>query len=400
MKSNKNLEIYVHTPFCVKKCEYCDFLSFPADDDTQLRYIKGLMAEMIFYGPILKEYTVSSVYIGGGTPSWLNEEWIAAIMEGLFECFDIAEDAEISIECNPGTFTLNKLLTYRDSGINRLSIGLQSANEDELKLLGRIHTYDQFVKNYEMARNVGFKNVSVDMMYGLPYQTANKYIESLSKVVRLRPDHISAYSLIVEKGTPFYDKFKFDLVKQEAGMPTEYLPNEDVLFEMENEGKQLLDQNGYRQYEISNYARKGMECKHNIGYWTRENYLGLGIGAASLIDNIRYSNITDINDYLSGCRNIHDVGEDFFKTNLHASATMLDRKAQMEEFMFLGLRMTEGVTREGFEKAFGISIDAIYKDIIDELKNQELLVVRAGHIYLSKKGRDVANYVMAQFLLD
>ena len=399
MDSMKNLEIYIHTPFCVKKCEYCDFLSFPADDATQLRYVKGLMAEMIFYGPLMRDYQVSTVYIGGGTPSWLNEEWTAALMEGIFECFNVAEDAEISIECNPGTLSRDKLLCYRDAGINRLSIGLQSANADELKLLGRIHTFEQFVTNYEVARNVGFKNINVDLMYGLPQQKKEHYLKTVNKITRLQPDHISAYSLIVEKGTPFYEKYKFDMVRQEAGMRTEFLPNEDELYDMEMAGREVLKEAGYRQYEISNYAKKGMECRHNIGYWTRENYLGLGIGAASLIENVRYTNTSDIDDYLSGCRNIHDVGEEIFKSNLHVSADVIYKKGQMEEFMFLGLRMNEGVTRENFEKAFGISVDAIYKDTMDSLKSQELLVAKGGHIYLSERGRDVANYVMAQFLM-
>ena len=183
-------------------------------------------------------------------------------------------------------------------------------------------------------------------------------------------------------------------------MRTEFLPNEDELYDMEKAGQSVLKEAGYRQYETSNYAREGMECRHNIGYWTRENYLGLGIGAASLIENVRYTNTSDINEYLSGCRNIHDIGEDIFRANLHVSADVIDRKGQMEEFMFLGLRMNEGITRENFEKAFGISIDAIYRDTIDSLKEQDLLIARAGHIYLSERGKDVANYVMAQFLMD
>ena len=227
----KNLEIYIHIPFCVRKCEYCDFLSFPADDDAKLRYVKGLMAEMIFYGPLMKNYQVSSVYIGGGTPSSIDEQWIAALMEGVFDCFNVLPDAEISIECNPGTLSREKLLAYRDAGINRLSIGLQSANNDELKQLGRIHTFEQFVTNYEVARNVGFKNINVDLMYGLPGQSASQYMATVNKIIRLHPDHISAYSLIVEKGTPFYEKYKFDMVRQEAGMRTEFLPNEDELYE-------------------------------------------------------------------------------------------------------------------------------------------------------------------------
>lgn len=328
------------------------------------------MAEMIFYGPLMKNYQVSSVYIGGGTPSSIDEQWIAALMEGVFDCFNVLPDAEISIECNPGTLSREKLLAYRDAGINRLSIGLQSANNDELKLLGRIHTFEQFVTNYEVARNVGFKNINVDLMYGLPGQSASQHMATVNKIIRLHPDHISAYSLIVEKGTPFYEKYKFDMVRQEAGMRTEFLPNEDELYDMEKAGQKAFMDAGYRQYETSNYAKRGMECRHNIGYWTRADYLGLGIGAASLISNVRYTNTSDMDEYLSRCRHIHDVGDDIFKANLHVAADVIDKKGQMEEFMFLGLRMNDGVTREDFERAFGISIDAIYKDTIDSLKNR------------------------------
>lgn len=328
------------------------------------------MAEMIFYGPLMKNYQVSSVYIGGGTPSSIDEQWIAALMEGVFDCFSVLPDAEISIECNPGTLSREKLLAYRDAGINRLSIGLQSANNDELKRLGRIHTFEQFVTNYELARNVGFKNINVDLMYGLPGQSASQYMATVNKIIRLHPDHISAYSLIVEKGTPFYEKYKFDTVRQEAGMRTEFLPNEDELYDMEKAGQKAFMDAGYRQYETSNYAKRGMECRHNIGYWTRADYLGLGIGAASLISNVRYTNTSDMDEYLSRCRHIHDVGDDIFKANLHVAADIIDKKGQMEEFMFLGLRMNEGVTREAFERAFDISIDAIYKDTIDSMKNK------------------------------
>ena len=225
-------------------------------------------------------------------------------------------------------------------------------------------------------------------------------MSTVNKIIRLHPDHISAYSLIVEKGTPFYEKYKFDMVRQEAGMGTEFLPDEDELYDMEKAGQKAFMDAGYRQYETSNYAKRGMECRHNIGYWTRADYLGLGIGAASLISNVRYTNTSDMDEYLSRCRHIHDVGDDIFKANLHVAADVIDKKGQMEEFMFLGLRMNEGVTREAFERAFGISIDAIYKDTIDSLKKQVLLVVKDGHIYLSERGKDVANYVMAQFLRD
>ena len=395
----KNLEIYIHIPFCVRKCEYCDFLSFPADDDAKLRYVKGLMAEMIFYGPLMKNYQVSSVYIGGGTPSSIDEQWIAALMEGVFDCFNVLPDAEISIECNPGTLSREKLLAYRDAGINRLSIGLQSANNDELKRLGRIHTFEQFVTNYEVARNVGFKNINVDLMYGLPEQSASQYMATVNKIIRLHPDHISAYSLIVEKGTPFYEKYKFDMVRQEAGMGTEFLPDEDELYDMEKAGQKAFMDAGYRQYETSNYAKRGMECRHNIGYWTRADYLGLGIGAASLISNVRYTNTSDMDEYLSRCRHIHDVGDDIFKANLHVAADVIDKKEQMEEFMFLGLRMTQGVSKKEFQEYFGTAIENIYGEVLKKYKKQGLLLEESGRIFLSREGIHVSNAVMAEFLL-
>ena len=395
----KNLEIYIHIPFCVRKCEYCDFLSFPADDDAKLRYVKGLMAEVIFYGPLMKNYQVSSVYIGGGTPSSIDEQWIAALMEGVFDCFNVLSDAEISIECNPGTLSREKLLAYMDAGINRLSIGLQSANNDELKRLGRIHTFEQFVTNYELARNVGFKNINVDLMYGLPGQSASQYMATVNKIIRLHPDHISAYSLIVEKGTPFYEKYKFDMVRQEAGMRTEFLPDEDELYDMEKAGQKAFMDAGYRQYETSNYAKRGMECRHNIGYWTRADYLGLGIGAASLISNVRYTNTSDMDEYLSRCRHIHDVGDDIFKANLHVAADVIDKKGQMEEFMFLGLRMTQGVSKKEFQEYFGTAIENIYGEVLKKYKKQGLLLEESGRIFLSREGIHVSNAVMADFLL-
>ena len=288
--SNNNLELYIHTPFCVKKCAYCDFLSFPADTNTQIQYVHALLNEIRFYGERMGDYQVSTIYIGGGTPSWLEPELLVAIMDQVYKSFRVREDAEVSIECNPGTVTTAKLEAYRRAGINRLSIGLQSANNEELKMLGRIHTYEQFLKTYELARNAGYTNINVDLMSGLPHQSAESFADTLQKVIRLKPEHISAYSLIIEKGTPFYEKYKFDMVRQEAGMKTELLPTEDDVYKMLKLTQLVLAKAGYDRYEISNYAKPGYECRHNIGYWTRENYLGLGLGAASLVDNVRYSN--------------------------------------------------------------------------------------------------------------
>lgn len=383
----KYMQLYVHIPFCVKKCSYCDFLSFSCDERTQIEYADALIHEVQFYGPQCREYVVNTIYIGGGTPSWLNEDKMVEIMNTIYENFQVLEDAEISMECNPGMVTASKLRKYRIAGINRLSIGLQSADNEELKILGRIHTFEQFVKTYELAKEAGFANINVDLISGIPYQTTEKFLKTLQKVVWLKPNHISAYSLIIEKGTPFYETYKFDAVRQEAGMPTEVLPNEDEVYRIYKLTQEYLMRAGYKQYEISNFAQPGFECEHNIGYWTRRNYLGLGLGAASLMENVRYSNTTDLYEYIDD-------------PTANRMADTVSRKAQMEEFMFLGLRMNEGVTRERFLREFGIPIDGIYRDVLERMKEEDLLSVENGQIRLTDRGMDLGNYVMSQFLIE
>lgn len=401
----KNLELYVHIPFCLKKCAYCDFLSFSCDEKTQLAYADALIREIEFYGPAMSDYLVSTIFIGGGTPTWLDENRMLEILDAIYTYFNVSRDAEITMECNPGTVTASKLEKYHRAGINRLSIGLQSADDEELQILGRIHTFEMFVKTYEMARNAGFANINVDLISGIPYQTAEKFLKTLQKVVRLKPNHISSYSLIIEKGTPFYEKYKFDAVKQAAGMQTEMLPTEDEVYHITKLTQQYLAAAGYEQYEISNFAQPDFECVHNIGYWTRENYLGLGLGAASLVDNVRYTNTTDLDAYISGSLQMQMIpfeqpdGCVEYGTNLHMAADVVSRKAQMEEFMFLGLRMKNGVTRAQFQNAFGIPIDGIYKDALEHLKAEALLDTRAGKIVLTEKGQDLSNYALAQFIL-
>ena len=401
----KTLELYVHIPFCVKKCSYCDFLSFPADERTQGEYTQALLKEIAYYGKQMKEYTVNTIFIGGGTPSWLHENRMLDILKSIDTNFQVSREAEITMECNPGTLTLEKLKKYYDAGVNRLSIGLQSADDNELKLLGRNHTFSQFLKTYEMAREVGFKNLNVDLISGIPYQTAEKFLKTLKTVVRLKPEHISAYSLIVEEGTPFYEEYRADVNRQRQGMPTSFLPNEDEVYRIYKTTQKFLADMGYGQYEISNFARNGYECKHNIGYWTRENYLGVGIGAASLLENVRYSNTTDIYEYIKGTDEIceksfeQENGTFITGTNLHGSAESVSRKAQMEEYMFLGLRMKEGVTREGFLQAFGVPIEGVYHEVMEHLKKEELLETTEGRIKLTDKGMDLSNYAMSQFLL-
>lgn len=384
----KPIELYIHIPFCVKKCDYCDFLSFAADEQTQKSYVAALQKELAFYGAKYKDRRITTIFIGGGTPSWLKEDYMQAIMETVYHYFSVEQDAEITIECNPGTVTEHKFEVYRRIEINRLSIGLQSVHNEELKILGRIHTFEQFLKTYDMARKHGFTNINIDLMSSLPGQTPDIFCDSLHRVLQLKPEHISAYSLIIEKGTPFYDLYKFDAVRQEAGMQTESLPTEEEEYQTTKMTQHILKEAGYHWYEVSNFAKPGYECRHNIGYWKRVDYLGVGLGASSLIDNVRYSNTRDLYTYLS-------VPAD----SLHETAAQITRNEQMEEFMFLGLRMRDGFYRDEFTQAFGIPIEAVYGDALNHLQQEELLLKREGRIYLTDKGMDLNNYVVAQFML-
>ena len=382
------MELYIHIPFCVKKCDYCDFLSFSADEQTQRSYVAALQKELVFYGAKYKGRRITTIFIGGGTPSWLREESMQAVMETVYQNFAVDGDAEITIECNPGTITEHKFEVYRRIGINRLSIGLQSVHNEELKILGRIHTFEQFLKTYDMARKHGFSNINIDLMSSLPGQTPEIFCDSLYQVLKLKPEHISAYSLIIEKGTPFYELYRFDAVRQEAGMQTESLPTEEEEYQTTKMTQHILKEAGYHWYEVSNFAKPGYECRHNIGYWKRVDYLGVGLGASSLIDNVRYSNTRDLYTYLS-------VPAD----SLHETAEQITRNGQMEEFMFLGLRMRDGFYRDEFTQAFGIPIEAVYGDALNHLQQEELLLKREGRIYLTDKGMDLNNYVVAQFML-
>lgn len=395
------MEIYVHIPFCIQKCHYCDFLSAPADERLHNRYAGALLHEIRYYGEELGPIPVSTIYIGGGTPSCVDASYIELFLKQLRLSFAVAEDAEITVECNPGTLSREKLLTYWNAGVNRLSIGLQSTHEDELRLLGRIHTYEQFLEGYDLARKCGFSNINVDLMSALPYQTLEKFLVSLKRVIALKPEHVSAYTLMIEPGTPFYEKYKFDAVLREAGKPTKFLPSEDVEYEMYQQTTLMLAQHGYEQYEVSNYARSGYACRHNVGYWKRIPYLGLGLGASSLLDEVRYSNVTDMEAYLTAAGHIRRGElEGVPALNLHETAQPVSRREQIEEYMFLGLRMREGITRAGFKEAFGVEIEAVYGDVIRQLAEQNLLVKQAGVIRLSDRGMDVSNYVLSNFLLE
>ena len=282
--------IYIHIPFCVRKCAYCDFLSAPADEKTQAGYVKALQTEIYQTAKLFSEnpYTVDTVFFGGGTPSILVPKHIKALMDTLRECFALPEAAEITIECNPGTLDEEKAAVYRQAGINRISFGLQSANNRELKMLGRIHTMEEFVKSYETARAAGFDNINIDLMSALPGQTFESFLHTLDTVLALKPEHISMYSLILEEGTALYEH----LDRYPA------LPDEDTERQMYDTACLRLADNGYHQYEISNFAKEGKACRHNLSYWERKNYLGFGIGAASLRCEQRYTNTDSLALYI------------------------------------------------------------------------------------------------------
>lgn len=385
--ADKSLELYVHIPFCVRKCEYCDFLSAPAGADTQQEYVRNLLLEIEQKGVRCTDYEVITIFFGGGTPSILKAGWIADILDAIHRNFKVRKDAEITIECNPGTLTFEKLSMYKSAGINRISVGLQSASDAELRELGRIHTYEDFLKSYDLIRKKGFSNVNIDLMAALPGQTLKSYEQTLRRVLALKPEHISAYSLIIEEGTPFYEKYEADELLREKGEKPQMLPSEETERLMYERTKELLLAHGYERYEISNYARRGYACRHNIGYWRRENYLGFGLGSASLLENERFHNTTDLTDYLGG---------DY----LAYEQEKLDKKSQMEEFMFLGLRMTDGISTECFRQTFGLTVELVYGPVLEQQIADQLLRKEDGRIFLTERGLDVSNYVMAQFLLD
>lgn len=379
MEQNKKIELYVHIPFCVKKCDYCDFLSAPAGRDTQEQYVQALLHEIQTEGGRRKE-PVASVFIGGGTPSILEADLLEKILKALYRCFYIEKEAEVTMEANPGTLTLEKLRICRENGVNRLSLGLQSPDDTELASLGRIHDYQQFLESYQMVREAGFHNVNVDLMFGIPGQTRDGWEKSLRIVAALNPEHISAYSLIIEEGTPFAAR-------------NLKLPDEDTEYQMYEDTARILGEYGFEQYEISNYARGGKACIHNIGYWTGVSYLGLGLGAASLMDGCRFTNTTSLERYTTASR------KPDFPDNIRKDLIKLTRQEQMEEFMFLGLRLRSGISKVEFAQRFGIPIEEIYGDVIRRYKELALLQEENGRIFLSRHGIHVSNTVMADFLL-
>ena len=365
----RELELYIHIPFCARKCGYCDFLSAPAEKSMQAAYVQRLCREIEEASGLAQVYEVSTVFFGGGTPSLLDAGHIRRIMGTIKDYYPVRADAEITLEANPGTIDQEKLEIWREARINRLSMGLQSADNQELKLLGRIHTWEEFLDNYRLARAAGFRNINIDLMSALPGQTCGGWRDTLLKVADLGPEHISAYSLIVEEGTPFYNRY---------GEHPELLPTEEEDRQMYGDTRTILNRYGYERYEISNYARPGYACRHNLGYWNRTEYKGFGLGAASLLENARTTNQSDLNKYLDG--------------QYEGSREELSEQAVREEYFFLGLRKMEGVDPGPYR--------GYYEKLLEKLTRQGLIVERNGRICLTDRGIDVSNYVLARFLDD
>lgn len=431
MKSRKKedlscLELYIHIPFCVRKCAYCDFLSFPSGEEERERYVERLTEEIEEAGAVSEGYVATAIFFGGGTPSVLTPKQTERILNAVKKSFYVAEDAEITTEVNPGTADREKLEAWRQAGINRLSFGLQSTENRELQYLGRIHTMEDFLESYRAAREAGFENINIDLMSALPGQTVSSWEKTLRTVVSLQPEHISAYSLIIEEGTPFCQLFGEDgdaaeekKRRQSLGIPE--LPDEDAERRMYYDTERILGEAGYHRYEISNYAKPGYECRHNKGYWTGTEYLGLGLGASSYI-NIRRekgeaakisasgkesgdrrqlerrSNVRDFKTYLSLTRDDFRAGRQIEEREL------LTNQAMMEEFMFLGLRLTEGISEMEFFRRFSCALETVYGDVLEKLAGQELMerYEREGAAFwrLTKRGIDVSNCVLAEFLME
>lgn len=401
MQNKEELSLYIHIPFCVRKCGYCDFLSAPADEKARDRYVQALLMEIERYqGTETADRKIKTLYIGGGTPSILSVDQLDRIIQKIKCTFNFYGDIEASMEMNPGTASKEKCRALYQMGINRLSIGLQSTNDKELKTLGRIHSYEDFLNTYTWCREAGFQNINVDLMAALPYQTVESYTTGLRKIIRLAPEHISAYSLILEEGTPFYQKYNSGCYP---------LPDEEQERLMYRETEQILALAGYERYEISNYAKRGYVCRHNLVYWQGGDYLGLGLGSSSYMDGVRFHNTIDFDTYVNQDAYVEDREE-------------LSMQAKMEEFMFLGLRVMEGVSGTEFEKRFGKTMEDVYGDVLRKHEEEGLLRIERKEarkedrkeasaaepakgktnierVMLTTKGVDVSNYVFADFLL-
>ena len=383
MNNKDTLGIYIHIPFCKSKCSYCDFISFKNQNSKIEQYIDCLIKELQSknWNEITKKYEITTIYIGGGTPSYIEEKFIIRILETLNNITDF-KNVEITIEINPGTVTKNKLQQYKLSGINRLSIGLQSTKNELLKKIGRIHTFEDFLDTYTNAENVGFNNINVDLMIGLPNQNISDIKHSLKEVVKLNPNHISVYSLILEESTALYENVKNGIVN---------LPSEELERQMYWYTKNFLELNGYNHYEISNFCKIGNESKHNLNCWEQKQYLGFGVSAHSYFGAKRYSNTENLEEYINNAKN-----NQFNKSViLHESQTNDDMK---KEYMLLGLRKLQGVNISTFKEKFVENPVYLYRNELSKLVNDGLLIIDGDFIKLTNKGLDLANLVWEEFV--
>ncbi len=378
---NETISLYVHIPFCVRKCRYCDFLSMPADAGVIERYLQVLHRDIRYSAAMIQDRVADTVFIGGGTPSILSAQQLQTLLSQIRQAFRLAEDAEFTIETNPGTLSMEKLEAMRQGGVNRLSIGLQAVQEQCLSFLGRIHDYRTFEDNYHLARQAGFDNINIDLMSGIPCLNLAMWKETLEKVIRLKPEHISAYSLIVEEGTPFYEMGDalYDL-----------LPSEDVERQMYAVTGQMLERAGYHRYEISNYSLPGRQCRHNEGYWTGREYLGVGLGAASLYQNCRFRREDNLGAYME-----KGVEGKFSRCEEH----LLSKREQMEEFVFLGLRLMRGISVREFEARFQVPFMDVYGETAASYLKTGHLKMEGQFLSFTPAGIDVSNRILCEFLL-
>ena len=378
----KQTGLYVHIPFCVQKCLYCDFPSFAGQLDKREQYVKALQKELMQKAAQCKDYEIKTIFFGGGTPTVLSAEQLQCLMDTIKQNYCITEDAEISIEANPGTLDFHMCQALHNMGFNRISMGLQAWQNCLLQTLGRIHTNAQFLDNFQNARKAGFKNINVDLVFALPNQTISDWLETLEQVTALQPEHISAYSLIIEEGTPFYDLYEKG-VYQETDEQTDR--------EMYHKTVAFLKEKGYHQYEISNFSKNGKQSRHNSLYWLDGIYIGFGLGAHSYWAEKRFHNPYDLDCYIQKANAGMDLAEDVEQIPIYE---------QYSEFMFLGLRMTHGVSKKRFLERFGKEMADIYGDELEKLKKEGLLEESNGFVKLTERGIDVSNYVFVAFLKD
>ena len=375
----KEIGIYVHIPFCKRKCYYCDFVSYDNKYEKIDSYVETVKKEIEdTSNEFTKNHIVSTIYFGGGTPSFLESKYIKLLLENIRRNFNVSSNAEITLEVNPGTITEEKLKTYQMCGINRLSIGLQTTNDNLLKKIGRIHTYSEFLSTYNLARKLGFSNINVDLIFSLPDESLDDLKLDLEKIIELSPEHISTYSLIVENGT----KIKELIEENDDGYN---LPSEDIERQMYWYIKNTLEEKGYRHYEISNFTKEGYESKHNLNCWNQKEYFGFGAAAHSFIDGIRFSNKKILSEYIFNFKS-RDIEE------------KMNREELAKEYMMLGLRKIDGVSISEFERKFNLNPLLYFRFEISKLTDEDLIEVDLDDIKLTKKGLDFANIVWEEFI--